>query len=1156
MVFNPIFVPRTGADVNQDSGKQSKVASANYMFSDIIKVYMNDGSETASGTVQGILAKKYSLAEGEALESAAGLSDTKDITTDDGLIISGDVLQSTKIQAVQLVEFAAAFLPVANPKISSETALDSEPATSVIKSGSTQAIQIKNYLPAEFSSANIAGSMMQPPVLNDQGGNTAKLNVTPENNKINSAPSQLSGEKIIESLHDAFAELANQSESNTKLEQPEITLQILPGVSNKELTAKTASAQSFATVQAANVKPTVAESILQTAHTASVNQPVNRQSNQSILTNSSDAALIKETGTELGLEITEVKIAPKASSQSNGSQKTINAESSVSRQATQSNIKNTVVTSEVNTIENKMAASAEGGSAVVKPGFSSAGISKVEQEVSVRTASGNTASVIPSEKPSQNTPADGNTVKPGVTAEATAGEVLRDEDITAPANSKSPVPAESKPAAEHEEKTAAAKIVEPARSSNTVRSTAQFRTGTDSNTVNTKPETAENTKTMVNTAPQMVSASVNKNSATEVASTKAEPKYNTEIKTSANTQSEIQKPLVNGNEIKETAQQQKNIASASVAQSKTVTEEISAKTKTPSLTVPHVIKSDMPVRGIKRSVEAAKDSAVKPSGENLRTEGTPLKAAAPNADENVANVVQKGKIQQQPQTASGTTQTENLSGKEKPVVTATKAEPVVILPKEGKANTVHTGSEASSPEEVSQAGKPFNAGKSQDLNAEVPNKAQFSEKAQGETENFKNVKTHEKIFLSKSSAEIVNNSEQVENASFDSKNISGQKIVTGTNVKQNENKDVTVSNENDTKKFGLKFDTESIVKEKVSSSLNSRAQATDQDKAAVSVAAEKAEAADNETVLTKNTPPEKLENLNIAVDAKPVKAINVQAQEDNKIESPGNGKEKSAPVKPHQSNTGNGNMQRDDSSESQKKSISTDKQPVTAYSSKAENTDVAMPEETDASVYNSEAYRSDNAAVHREVKQAIDTDKKIETGTASEKETPAVSKVNDKTSELNTKEAGNPVNTKNTFAADAPPTHMRTIRASEAMKEVQTLIESRQKDTMVFQLDPENMGKMKVTLTNMENVLRAHIEVETESARKSLEGNMQQLLQKLESAGVQVHSVHVTLQQQDQSKRQPQYTNKRMNYNAEDEPALEEEIGARELGYNTVEYLV
>ncbi|MBI2419593.1 MAG: flagellar hook-length control protein FliK [Ignavibacteriales bacterium] len=1135
MVFNPIFVPRTGADVNQDSGKQIKVASANYMFSDIIKVYMSDGSETANGTVQGILAKKYSLAEGEALESSADLSDTKEITTDDGLIISGDILQSTKIQAVQLVEFAAAFLPAANPQISNDATPSAENTTSVIKSGSTQAIQIKNYLPAEFSPANIAGSIIQSPVINGQGGSTTEPTTAPENTNISSPLSQFSAEKIIESLHDAFAELATQSEKSSELEQPGFTQPTMQNVSNKELNGKPSAVQSFTPVQAANVKPTMPESVLQSAHTAPVNQPASRQNNQSSPASNSDATLVKEVGSELGLKITEVKIAPNASSQNTGTQKIVNAENSVLKQTTPNTIKTTAVNTEVNTSENKTVTAPESGSNVVKPGLSSVEKTTVEQEVSVRTASGNTASAIPSEKPSQKIPADSNTVKPGAAARAATVTALHSEEITATTSSKGTVPVESKPVAEYEKQNTAAKVVEPARANNTAKNTVEIRKVNESNAANAKPEVAVNTKSMANSAPQKVSAPANQNSVNGAPSSNAEQKYNSEINISAYTQNAKPKNAITGNELKETAQQQKNGTAPSEVPSKSAAEEISAKIKTPSLSVPHVIKSDMPVRGIKRSAEAAKDSEVKPSSEKLRTESAPVKAAAPNADENVANVVQKGKNLQQPNAVSSIPKTETVLGKE---IAANKSAETAVM------------------KDVPQTGKLNYTAKSLEPNAELPHNDQLLDKTTTETGIQTKTSAVESNSAAKSTSAQVINSETVIKNSIAGKNTSGQKAVVGTDVQQSATNDAAAANTNDTKKFGLKFDTESVVKEKVSSSLNSRAQATDQVKAPVTIAAEKTEAANSETLVAKNISPEKLENINIAVEAKPAKTVKAQAQEDTKADNPGISEEKTATVKPQQSNTSNGNMQRDDSSESPKKTITVDKQPVTAYSSKVEDVDSPKQEGTDESVNRSEAYRTDNAAVHREVKQTTDTDKKFETGTAPEKETAAVSKVSDKTLELNTKETGNTINTKNTFAADAPPTHMRTIRASEAMKEVQTLIESRQKDIMVFQLDPENMGKMKVTLTNMENVLRAHIEVETESARKSLEGNMQQLLQKLESAGVQVHSVQITLQQQDQGKRQPQYTNKRMNYNAEDEPAVEEEIAARELGYNTVEYLV
>lgn len=141
-------------------------------------------------------------------------------------------------------------------------------------------------------------------------------------------------------------------------------------------------------------------------------------------------------------------------------------------------------------------------------------------------------------------------------------------------------------------------------------------------------------------------------------------------------------------------------------------------------------------------------------------------------------------------------------------------------------------------------------------------------------------------------------------------------------------------------------------------------------------------------------------------------------------------------------------------------------------------------------------------------------------------------------------------------AALEPQAPMKTIKAVEVAKEIQQLIESKQKGTMTFQLDPENLGKMKVVLTQVEQAISAKIEVASESARQALEQNVQQLYKQMEGNGVQVHSVQITLQQQEQ--RQPkQQSGKKKLYNFDDENiSAENDAAKKELGYNTVEYVV
>ena len=134
----------------------------------------------------------------------------------------------------------------------------------------------------------------------------------------------------------------------------------------------------------------------------------------------------------------------------------------------------------------------------------------------------------------------------------------------------------------------------------------------------------------------------------------------------------------------------------------------------------------------------------------------------------------------------------------------------------------------------------------------------------------------------------------------------------------------------------------------------------------------------------------------------------------------------------------------------------------------------------------------------------------------------------------------------------------RLVKTAEIMKEVAKHIQSKEKNSLILQIDPENLGKMKIKLEMIENSIRAKIEVESHVVRQHLENNLNDLYSQLSKNGVQLNGVNITLSEPD-LKSGKQFSGKKKgsgNNLKDEEIEITEDLKTKSLGYNTYDYVV
>ncbi len=135
---------------------------------------------------------------------------------------------------------------------------------------------------------------------------------------------------------------------------------------------------------------------------------------------------------------------------------------------------------------------------------------------------------------------------------------------------------------------------------------------------------------------------------------------------------------------------------------------------------------------------------------------------------------------------------------------------------------------------------------------------------------------------------------------------------------------------------------------------------------------------------------------------------------------------------------------------------------------------------------------------------------------------------------------------------------LRTIKVADITKEFASIINQRQSKSVVLQLKPENLGKIKLSIDVTNNMVHARVEVENESVKQMLQSNLDVLRHSLNLSGLQLSTIDVSMSGGQQksyksygAKKKSQYTGKNTKITEEPETKVN-----KNMGYNTYEYLI
>ncbi len=134
---------------------------------------------------------------------------------------------------------------------------------------------------------------------------------------------------------------------------------------------------------------------------------------------------------------------------------------------------------------------------------------------------------------------------------------------------------------------------------------------------------------------------------------------------------------------------------------------------------------------------------------------------------------------------------------------------------------------------------------------------------------------------------------------------------------------------------------------------------------------------------------------------------------------------------------------------------------------------------------------------------------------------------------------------------------VKFIKPTEIIPEFSKIIQAGEKQSMTFQLTPENLGKVKLIVDLVGNQISTRIEVENEQVKQYVQSNIEQLKQNLQSAGVHLSNVNVSLGESEQKFAKTFTSRKKMGEKISKIKEGDDTTrrSQKSLGYNTYEYL-
>jgi len=135
---------------------------------------------------------------------------------------------------------------------------------------------------------------------------------------------------------------------------------------------------------------------------------------------------------------------------------------------------------------------------------------------------------------------------------------------------------------------------------------------------------------------------------------------------------------------------------------------------------------------------------------------------------------------------------------------------------------------------------------------------------------------------------------------------------------------------------------------------------------------------------------------------------------------------------------------------------------------------------------------------------------------------------------------------------------VKTISVSEVIPEFSKAIQQNEKQSLTFQLTPDNLGKVKLVVDIVQNQVNTRIVVENNQIKQFIQSNVEQLKQSLNSSGIDLNSVNISLAGHEQKSNKSIPQRKKINGKLESiNPTDSQQASAKKImGYNTYEYLV
>lgn len=136
----------------------------------------------------------------------------------------------------------------------------------------------------------------------------------------------------------------------------------------------------------------------------------------------------------------------------------------------------------------------------------------------------------------------------------------------------------------------------------------------------------------------------------------------------------------------------------------------------------------------------------------------------------------------------------------------------------------------------------------------------------------------------------------------------------------------------------------------------------------------------------------------------------------------------------------------------------------------------------------------------------------------------------------------------------------KTLTQNEIIPEFSKFIQLGEKQSISFQLTPENLGKVNLIVDLVDNVVTTKIEVENEQVKQFIQSNLDQLKNNLQSNGIQLSNINISLADYSQ-KQNGKVIAEKKKYNSKisrEEEKVEEvnlHKATKKMGYNTYEFL-